>query len=365
MPRTYNGLFEQIVSYENLVGAYLDARRHKRKKGDVIRVHENWPDVLLSIKDEIEAGVWSPRPFHTFLAKRERKTRQIEAPAFRDRIVHHAICRVLSPVFERKMIHDSYSCRVGKGGHAVERANSMLQAARREYRSVYVLQCDISKFFPSIVHGILLGIMSRTVRERRVLELCRRAMANPANKTGCGLPIGALTSQLLSNIYMTPFDHHIKDTLGVRYYVRYADDFFLLADNKAKLWELRGNIENFVWDKLRMELNPKTRIFPASQGLDFCGYRIWADKILPRKINVTNAKKRFKALSRLYSEGRASVGECEAAVAAFLGYAKRCSSKESVISALYRLQLTKGRVHGNEGFNLQDWRNFIQQGNTL
>ena len=364
MPKTHGNLFSQITDYENLVKAYQEARKHKTKKPNVRAAHENWQDVLLDIKDALESGTWTPQPFQQFQTKRERKTRLIEAPDFCDRIVHHAIVRILSPLFERKMIYDSYSCRIGKGGHAIERANEMLRKARREYDYVYILQCDISKFFPSIVHGILLNTMSRTVRERRVLELCRRAMVNPSNRTGCGLPIGALTSQLFSNVYMNPVDHYIKEELHVKYYVRYADDFFMLADSKSKLWELRSKIEKYIWDKLKMELNPKTKVFPAQQGLDFCGYRIWAGKILPRKINITNAKKRFKTLSKRYAKGKTTVEECEASVASFLGYAKHCSSKESVISALYRLRLTKGGTT-DEDIDLQNWRSVVQQGNTL
>ncbi|WP_298068442.1 RNA-directed DNA polymerase [uncultured Mailhella sp.] len=129
-----------------------------------------------------------------------------------------------------------------------------------------------------------------------------------------GLPLGELTSQLLANVYLDQLDHFIKDTLGVRYYVRYMDDFMLLHRDKAELWRLLAEIRDFLAYELRLNLNNKTRVFPASHGVDFAGYRHWASHKLPRKRNVRRARKRFFAgLSRCYAAGVSIWIPCAAA----------------------------------------------------
>jgi hypothetical protein len=259
--------------------------------------------------------------------------------------VHHALVDTIEPYFENKMIYDSYACRKGKGTQAaVFRLQNMLSKARREYSKVYVLQADISRYFPSIRHSRLLGILDRTLRDSRALWLCDKIISN-SGYNSIGLPVGALTSQLFANVYMDRLDHKIKDDWGVKHYLRYMDDFVVLAGSKRQLWSLLSRIEEFLAIDLGLSLNPKTAIFPAASGIDFAGYRTWSTHILPRKRNIKRARKKFKHLSRLYAKGLVGLEHIKPRVASFLGYAKHCNAKKTTQSTLNMLVLRRDRDH--------------------
>ncbi|MDR1741927.1 MAG: reverse transcriptase/maturase family protein, partial [Synergistaceae bacterium] len=221
MARSYGGLWEQFITWENFITAYEGARESGKHSEVGRQFHHKWTENLAVLRQELIAGAWSPLPYARFLAYREPKVRQIETPAYRDRIVHHAIVQILEPIFERRFIYDSYSCRKGKGIHnAVDRAEQFIREAHAQWGKVYILKADISKFFPSIDHGILLKLIGAAVREARFMDVISKAFFAPGSEVG--VPIGALTSQLGSNIYMDGLDHHIKDGLRTRYYLRYA-----------------------------------------------------------------------------------------------------------------------------------------------
>ena len=156
-----------------------------------------------------------------------------------------------------------------------------------------------------------------------------------------GLPLGALTSQLLANVYLDQLDHYVKDTLGVRQYVRYMDDFVILHHDKRELWRIFADVRDYLAYELHLTLNSKTRIFPASHGVDFAGYRHWASYKLPRKRNVRRAKKRFAGLSRCYADGRVTIDTVRCCVASFTGYMRHCKGWKSTESALKGLILVK------------------------
>jgi len=291
--KSYGSLYEKILSWDNLVEAYDLARKNKKNRLDVISYHNHALDNLVFLKKQLDSELWEPASYKQFTIYNETKRRDIEAPLFRDRIVQHAIHKVLEPLYEKKFIYDSYSCRKGKGTHAaVKKVRSYLIDAKRKWGdNVYVLKCDISKFFPSIDHKILMNILSKTVRQKNLLNLIYKATINPnKRKLGKGIPIGALTSQLFANVYLNSLDHYIKEKLKCVYYVRYADDFLLLSNSKKHLQFFIIYIKRFL-TTLNLKLNPKTTIFPISQGVDFCGYRLWCFHILPRKRVVKSGKK--------------------------------------------------------------------------
>jgi len=343
MPRSFTGLWERITSWENIVSAYNNARKGKKLRSDVMVFHRNIEENLCRIHESLLDGTWDPKPFNLFERITEGKRRQIEAPVFADRVVHHAIVRVLEPAFDRKFIFDSYSCRKGKGTHAAaDRLERFIRQAGAKWERPYALKCDIAKFFPSIDHGILWDILERTIRESAVIDLIKRAAIAPGNITGKGLPIGALTSQLLANVYMNELDHFAKDCAGCRFYIRYADDFVFLDGSKETLQMVLDDVAWLLDTHLRLRLNPKTSIFPLFHGLDFCGYRIWATHRLPRKRVVQAAKRRFLRTSRLYAAGAAGFEDVRAVVASFLGYMQHCSGRKSADSVLKRLLLRRG-----------------------
>lgn len=342
MPKRAINLWEQLVSWDNLLCAAKGASRDRRYKAEVLRYNERLEENLLELRERLEAGQWRPGPYKAFEVY-EPKLRMVHAPIFADRVFHHALVQVIGPCFERRFLDHSYACRKGRGTHAASsQLSAMLRSARDKFSAVYVLKADISKYFYSIDHDILLNVIERIIADRKILELVRRLI----KECGCidgsrGLPLGALTSQLFANAYLDRLDHFIKEELRVHYYVRYMDDFVILHDDKKELWRYLAEVRDYLDRELKLSLNRKTRVFPASQGIDFAGYRHWADHVLPRKRNVKRAKKRFARLNRDYAEGRADLAEARSLVASFIGYMRHCKGWKTAGSALSRICLRK------------------------
>jgi len=329
MPKTYNKLWGKVISFENLYNAYIEARKGKKYRKEVLEFSYNLEENLIILQNQLYWKMWAPGRYKEFYVY-DPKKRLIAAPPFKDRIVHHALVRVIEPLFEKKFIYDSYACRKYKGTHTVVlRLQSFLKRAKRNWESVYVLKADISQYFPSINHDCLLKILSRTIRDKDVLWLCKRIIRYSDYET-IGIPVGALTSQLFANIYLDQLDHFVKDDLGVKYFVRYMDDFVILGDDKKKLWGLLEEIKGFLSDRLSLRLNPKTSIFPAYKGIDFAGYRTWATHILPRKRNIKKFRKKLKWMQQAYSSGKIKLEYIKPRIMSFLGYMKHCSSYTTV-----------------------------------
>src|SRR5690606_13337537 len=231
--KTVGNLYEQIIVFDNLWQAYLAARKGKRYRRESLRFSENLEENLINIHNHLIWGSWrpgKPREFRVF----EPKWRDIQAPPFADRIVHHALVKVVEPLFEKRFIHHSYACRRGKGAQrAVWAVQKMLRRAHARHRAPYVVKGDVSKYFASINHATLFGILSRTVSCQRTLALWWRITQGYGHENGFGVPVGALTSQLVGNIVMDQFDHAIVDEAGVGDYVRYMDDFVIVAPSRA------------------------------------------------------------------------------------------------------------------------------------
>ena len=291
MPKTAKNLWPRVLDWENLLTAAKEASRGKRYRNEVMIFNARLEENLLRIRQLLRAGEWRPGPYREFEVF-EPKRRVVHAPCFADRVLHHALVQVIGPYFERRFIEHSYACRVGKGTHAAsDYLSSMLRSAEAAWGTAFVLKADVTQYFYSIDHDILLRIVARTIGDKEVLNLLH-VLVKGADciKGNRGLPLGALTSQLLANVYLDQLDHVIKDTLGVRYYVRYMDDFVLLHHDKAELWRLLAEIRDFLACELHLTLNNKTRVFPASHGVDFAGYRHYSGYKLPRKRNVRRAR---------------------------------------------------------------------------
>ncbi|KAA0257235.1 alpha/beta hydrolase [Deferribacter autotrophicus] len=324
MPKSVNGLWEEIVSFENLFAAYKEARRGKRYRNEVLQFGYNLEENLINIQNHLIWKSWTPGKHRTFYVH-DPKKRLISAPPFEDRVVHHAIVRVIEPLFEKKFIYDSYACRKDKGIHAATlRLQSFLRIAKRNWPKVYVLKADISSYFPSVNHQILLDILKRTIRDENVLWLCEKVISDFGYDEQ-GIPVGALTSQLFANVYLDQLDHYLKDGFGVKFYVRYMDDFVILGSAKKCLWGLLDKIKDFLL-RLKLRLNPKTNVFPVHRGVDFAGYRTWATHILPRKRNVKKFRKKMKWIQKAYASGKIDLDYIRPRVMSFLGYMKHCNS---------------------------------------
>jgi len=281
-------LYEQVCNWENLRLAYQNASRGKRGRGATAAFESLLADNLLELEQELKDQTYQPGEYNNFYIH-EPKKRLISAAPFRDRVVHHALCNITLPYFEKLFIADSYANRVGKGTH---RAIDRCQQFARKYK--YVLQCDIAQFFPSIDHAVLRETLKQMLPDESVFWLVDRILASgrgvlaneydmvyfhtddllAANRPR-GLPIGNLTSQLWANCYMNPFDHFVRRELGCKAYIRYVDDFLLFGDDKKELLEWRAAIAARL-ERLRLTLHiGSAHPRPVTQGIPFLGFMIF------------------------------------------------------------------------------------------
>lgn len=259
----------------------------------------------------------------------DSKKRTINAAPFRDRVVHHMICNIIEPILDRTFIYDSYACRKGKGTHrAFKKLEKNLRSIKakipereRELNcKIYVLKCDISKFFDNIDHNILIGLLKEKIGDKDTMWLIEKIIRSHERKEGVGIPIGNLTSQLFANVYLNKLDHYIKRVLKERYYIRYMDDFIILGTDKRKLFSVKEKIRDFLNIELKLTLHPKkSEIFPADNGIDFLGYVLKNNKRFLRKSTVKRFLKRRK---------KARLEESAGMIASFTGYAKFADSWE-------------------------------------
>jgi retron-type reverse transcriptase len=270
--KRYGYLWPEITAYENLWAAAKKAQKGKRFRDNVLAFNYNLEKELLLLQNELKFQTYSPGAYKTFHV-REPKPRLISAAPYRDRVVHHALCNIIIPIFERTFIADSYANRVGFGNHrALKRFTQHLRSSQ------YVLQCDICKYFPSIDHGILKDIIRRKIRCPETLWLIDTLIDWSNEQETCieyfpgdnlltplsrrrGLPIGNLTSQFFANIYLNGLDHFVNEKLKIGKYLRYVDDFALFSDNHSMLTEARLAIEDYL-ATLRLKIHPvKSQLF--------------------------------------------------------------------------------------------------------
>lgn len=339
MSSTTNGLWADLITFENLYAAFQRARKNKRYRIDAMRFANNAEENLVNLQNHLIWKSWTPGKQREFVVL-EPKRRMIQAPPFEDRVIHHALVRVVEPVFERKFIADSFACRRGKGTQlAVFRAQRFLRIARRMWGDgVYVLKADISRFFASIRHDVLRTEVRRAISDQNALWLWRTITGGYGHDNGVGVPVGALTSQLDGNIIMNRIDHIAKDDMGLRFYVRYMDDFVVVLPDKATAQRVLRELGEAV-NGLALSLNPKTAIHPWQRGLDFCGYRIWPTHVLPRKRNIKRARAAFRELAGLYRRGEVDLEYVRQRVMSFLAYGKHCNAHRTVEGVLGDLVL--------------------------
>lgn len=325
MAKTYKALYPLIYDFSNLHKAYLKARKGKRYSADVLKFSAHLEENLIDIQNHLIWNNYQPSPYKLFTVY-EPKERLIAALPFQDRVIHHALCGIVEPIFERSMIFDSYACRVGQGVLAgVNRTTQFLRRARTKWGRVYCLKGDISKFFPSVDHAVLKSLIRRRIACPDTLGLVDRIIDSSGSDRG--LPIGNLTSQLWANVYLNELDHFCKEQLRIPLYVRYMDDFVILAGDKSGLHIVLQEIRGFLENELHLPLNAKTQIFPVGpRPVDFLGYRIWPDFRLLRKANVVRTKRKFNKFSRMALEGKMTISEIRPSIMSWLGHCKHADT---------------------------------------
>ncbi len=259
---------------ENLLTAWQEFRRGKTNKSDVQRFAFHLEDNLFGLHDRLLHKAWTPDSYVAFRVA-DPKLREIHKASVRDRVLYQAVFRQLYPIFEKSFIHDSYASRKGKGVLAgVQRLEEFVRRASRNYsRSVFVLKCDIRKFFDGIGHETLFRLLEKKIDDPDILWLLRKVILSFEKGPGTGLPLGNVTSQLFANVYLNELDQFAKRELKARYYIRYCDDFVIVEEDYGKLHTFISRIGGFLEKDLHLSLHPrKVSIRKLKQGIDFLGY---------------------------------------------------------------------------------------------
>ena len=321
--KRHGRLFEKIATFENLLLASRKALRGKRDRPPVAAFYFRLEPELLKLESELLDDTYVPLPYRTFMVY-EPKPRRICAADIRDRVVHHAICNVLDPVFEAFSIAGSYACRKGKGTHrAIRRAQVFSRKCE------YFLKVDVEKFFESVDHRRLKDLLERRFKDRRLLDLLGRIIDHPiaGGAPGKGLPIGNLTSQYFANFYLGWLDHLLKDELGVRSYLRYMDDMLLFGDDKPVLHRRLSDMGRFLKDRLLLGVREKATILArVSQGIPFLGVRVFPGLIRLQRSGWTRFKRKLRERERAYAEGRMDESAFVQSVQSLLGHVRHADT---------------------------------------
>ena len=324
--KRYGNLCPQIIEFENLLQAARQAQRGKRYRPNVLDFNYHLDRELLRLQRELSNKTYKPGKYRTFDIY-DPKPRMISAAPYRDRVVHHALCNIIVPPLEQTLIDDTYANRTGYGSHrALKRFIHFARTSR------YCLQCDIRKYFPSLDHGILKALLRRKIKCPDTLWLIDTIIdgSNPQGQEleyfpgddlltplgrRRGLPIGNLTSQFFANLYLSPFDHFVKEQLKARKYLRYVDDFALFSDDRAFLAEARVAIETYL-SGLRLRIHPiKSQLTATRHGANFVGFRILpsgegcsrAVRIRIRNRSLRRARGRLREMQQAYTAGELSL----------------------------------------------------------
>lgn len=337
MAHAHDGdLFARITSLHNLLVAARTAARGKRYRRSAAAFLLRAEAECLQLADELWTGRWRPGPYRVFRIT-DPKDRTICAAPFRDRVVHQALVQCLEERFERGFVHDSYSCRLGKGTHA---ALQRVAGWAREYP--WALKVDVAKYFPSVDHQVALDLVGRRVRCSRTLALLARIVGSwrsdeaplvwfpgdelftPGERPR-GLPIGNLTSQFLANVVLDAVDHRVKDGLGVRAYARYCDDMVVFGRSPDELHAVRREIAAAL---ARLRLVPharKTQVLPTAQGVRWVGFVVYPQRVALPDEQVARVRRRLRAFARAAGAGGGRAGtraavDAAASMAAWSGH---------------------------------------------
>lgn len=320
--KTHNKLYAKIYDFENLHKAYLCARKNKRYKREVLEFGNNLEENLIQLQNELIHESYTASAYRQFMVY-EPKERLILALPFRDRVLHHAICNIIEPIFDKTMIKDTYACRKAKGVLKGVKRVSRFVGSVSQASEGYCLKMDIHKYFYSIEHETLYRLLQKKIRCKRTLNLLRIIIDSSDNP---GIPIGNLTSQLFANVYLNLVDHFIKEELKIKYYVRYMDDMIIIDNDKNRLAAVLKEIIYFLRDRLSLKLNSKTQIFPIKRGIDFLGYRQYEDyRLLRKRVMLKNFKK-FKKMGR----ANMGLGKLKIRLNSFTNLCKYCKSNKVV-----------------------------------
>lgn len=356
--------FAAMADFNSLYQSYVEARRGKRWKYAVVRYEANILENIMFLHFVLTSKKYKMSPYNRFMVY-EPKERLIMYNSFRDKIVQHSLCdHVLEPLLSKTFIYDNYASQKGKGTHfGLDRLKMFMQKYFRQYGADgWVLKCDISKYFYRIDHGVLKQQLRRLIADRDVLWLLDMIIDSTEVP---GIPIGNHTSQWFAILYLSGMDHMIKERLGIKFYGRYMDDFYLIHHDKDYLIYCLEEIRKFV-ALLGLELNHKTAIFPLSQGIDFLGFRTYmteSGKVVRkiRRDSKNRIRRKLKAFRRLLDEGRITFETVAQSYSSWTGHAEHGNSyhlirnTDELFFDLFRKELEE-ITYGEITIRFASWR---------
>jgi RNA-directed DNA polymerase len=321
------GLFDSIWDHQNLVASFYLAARGKRRCGEIDHFRANLQrelrDVALSIRD----GSFTFGPYRSF-SVRDTKTRQIKAPTFRDRVVHHAIIRVAGPIFEQGAISDSYACRTGRGQHL-----ALKRAAAFTRRNPWYGKIDIRRFYDRVDHQIVRQRLRCRFREARLLGLFDRLIDSYCVEPGMGIPIGALTSQYLGNFYLDAMDSRLKASGLCRHYVRYMDDTVIWGD-ESTLRQIRPLVFEAV-AAIRLDIKHGGEWNRCSRGVPFVGFVVYPNRVRLGREARKRLRRQWNRLRKRFDDGLLSEAEYQNRSTALFAHARHADDVAWRRSLLY------------------------------
>jgi len=324
--KRYGDLWDKIVSYDNLYLAYKKARKNKGWQRQVQEVDADVENKLLAIQEMLIKRTYKVSPYKKRVIFEPKERDIYILPFYPDRIIQHALMNVIAPLWDKMFIDTSYSCREGKGQH-----KGVKKCAEYVRKYSYCLQGDISKFYPSIVHDILMRIIKRKIKCKGTLWLIEVVVRSfPSRKN---VPIGNYTSQWFGNLYMNEVDKLVKQHFHIKGYIRYCDDFLLFGNNKVYLHYVGREIKIFCKCNLELRLS-KLRVFPTGKGVDFLGYVNKGKFLLLRKSTKIRFKRRIKGLWYEVKYGLVELDRARSSIDSILGWLSHANT--------YKLKLALG-----------------------
>lgn len=319
MPKTLRNQFDKYLTYDNLMKAHKKSSANKRCRRDIILFNLKKEDYIKYLYEELKNQTYKHGGYTIFYVH-EPKLRKVQKSRYIDRVVHRWLVEnFLAPTFMPCFIENSYACIPNKGMHQASLAvkKGMLHC-RRIWGEYYIIKMDVAKYFKNINIEILEKIISKKIKDKKVLWLIHEILYSSTEDTG--IPIGNYTSQIFANIYLNEVDQYIKHTLKVKYYYRYMDDSIILVKTKKEAKEILNKIKEFLRENLKLELNNKTQIFKNKQGVNFCGYKINEYRMKLRDKGKKKLKRKIKKLKQDIKDGKMTHKEARKYLCGHIGY---------------------------------------------
>lgn len=333
-------VFERFIDFENLYGGYLLARKNKRYKNDVLEYTANLEENLINAQNHLIWKTYSVDGLREFIEYYPKK-RIITVMPFKNRVVNCAAHNVLWPIYTKSFYEHSYGSIEGRGSiKAAKQLQYWMQLIRHSGEKWWLLKLDVKKFFFRVPYEVQLEYLGKPLNDpdmmwflEKAIRCDGRAFGLPLDASdvtdcerisGIGMQVGSLISQMTGNVVLTPLDHYIKRELRVPYYIRNMDDMIALVPSKEQAHEVHGRVEDFLYERLGLNLNSKTAVMPYDEGVEFVGRRIWPHKLQLRKSTSLHMKQHLRYVMDHYSTGEISLDYALDVITSYLGLMKHC-----------------------------------------